>query len=76
MALVLVPTSPALSACQQQLNQPSKRDPSFPSTISRALEGTWSIFSHNDLRPGHQQVKWDRAALSPWPPIEKLNTAG
>lgn len=53
MAPMLVPTSPAPSACQQQLNQPSKRDPSFPSTISRALEGTQSIFSHNDLRSGH-----------------------
>lgn len=73
--VVLVPTSPAPSACQQQLNQPSKRDPSFPSTISRALEGTRSIFSHSDLRSGHQQVKWDCAASSPCPPIEKLNTA-
>lgn len=75
MARVPVPTSPAPSACQQQLSQPSKRDPSFPRAISHALEGTQSIFSHNDLRPGHQQVKWDRAALSPCPPIEKLNTA-
>lgn len=75
MARVPVPTSPAPSACQQQLNQPSKRDPSFPSAISHALEGTRSIFSHNDFRPGHQQVKWDCAALSPCPPIEKLNTA-